>query len=89
MKNKINKLHEKAVVKLLQKVLQLNQTGRHTTFFNYSGHINGINVHACEGEWVYMKENNLIINTDIYLDKEDPVERINNLIDELNRLYNE
>ena len=77
--------NEKLASKLFQEVYRLNQTGRYTVFFNYSGHINGIQVYAYKEKWSTEKEIE-IMYPDIYLDSDEAAKEINELINKLKEL---
>ena len=80
--------NKKLASKLFQEVYRLNQTGRYAVFFNYSGHINGIQVYAYKGKWLSEKKE-MVIDTTIYLDREAAAKEINGLINKLKGLCDE
>ena len=79
---------ETLLKQLFQEAYRLNQTGRYAVFFNYSGHVNNIEVYVYEGKWT-PETKTTKLNVNIYLDFEWSNERINDLINELKILCNE
>ena len=42
---------EKLIAELAQEIFLANQRKKHTIFFDFSGHVNTIDIHAIKGKW--------------------------------------
>jgi len=82
MKNEVNK----KIKSILDLVLEINSIKGYDAFFNYSGHVDSIGVivqetHNYEGDEEYSiyLDSRVYLSNDFYVDKDDKLERLNNL----------
>ena len=75
------------VMKIMDLALEINSREKNTIFVEFSGHTNEICVHAYESvweHWIKTEEGRKKMNESyLYLDKDDCVEKLNNLIENL------
>ena len=75
------------VMKIMDLALEINSREKNTIFVEFSGHTKEICVHAYESgweHWIKTEEGRKKMNESyLYLDKDDCVEKLNNLIENL------
>ena len=75
------------VMKIMDLALEINSREKNTIFVEYFGHTNEICFHAYESgweHWIKTEEGRKKMNESyLYLDKDDCVEKLNNLIENL------
>ena len=82
MKNEINK----KIKVILDLVLEINSIKGYDAFFNYSGHVDSIEVRVQEihnyeedEEYSIYLDSRVYLSNDFYVDKDDKLERLNSL----------
>ena len=78
------------VMKIMDLALEINSREKNTIFVEFSGHTNEICVHAYESGWEHWIKNvegriNMKVSS-LFLDKDDCVEKLNNLIKKLKEM---
>ena len=75
------------VMKIMDLALEINSREKNTIFVEFSGHTNEICAKVYEKGWEYWRENGegrkKLNESYLYLDKDDCVEKLNNLIENL------
>lgn len=78
------------VMKIMDLTLEINSREKNTIFVEFSGHTNEICVRAYERgweHWIKTEEGRKKLNESyLYLDKDDCVEKLNNLIKKLKEM---
>ena len=78
------------VMKIMDLALEINSKEKNTIFVEFSGHTNEICVHTYERGWEHWRETGegrkKLNESYLYLDKDDCVEKLNNLIKKLKEM---
>lgn len=78
------------VMKIMDLALEINSKEKNTIFVEYFGHTNEICAKVYEKGWEYWRENGegrkKLSESYLYLDKDDCVEKLNNLIKKLKEM---
>ena len=78
------------VMKIMDLALEINSREKNTIFVEFSGHTNEICAKVYEKGWEYCGENGegrkKLNESYLYLDKDDCVEKLNNLIKKLKEM---
>ena len=78
------------VMKIMDLALEINSREKNTVFVDFSGHTNGLQVQIYEKGWEYWRENGegrkKLNESYLYLDNDNCVEKLNNLIKKLKEM---
>ncbi|AMD95615.1 hypothetical protein [Leptotrichia sp. oral taxon 847] len=78
------------VMKIMDLALEINSREKNTIFVEFSGHTNEICVHTYERGWEHWRETGegrkKLNESYLYLDKDDCVEKLDNLIEKLKEM---
>ena len=81
---------KRKIFEIMNLALEINSREKNTIFVEFSGHTNEICAKVYEKGWEYWRENEegrkKLNESYLYLDKDDCVEKLNNLIKKLNEM---
>ena len=77
---------KRKIFEIMNLALEINSREKNTIFVEFSGHTNEICVHAYESGWKTEEGRKKLSENYLYLDKDDCVEKLNNLIKKLKEM---
>ena len=77
---------KRKIFEIMDIALEINSREKNTIFVQFFGHTNEICVYACESGWKTEEGKKKLSQNYLYLDKDDCVEKLNNLIKKLKEM---
>ena len=81
---------KRKIFEIMNLTLEINSRGKNTIFVQFFGHTNEICVHTYERGWEHWRETGegrkKLNESYLYLDKDDCVEKLDNLIEKLKEM---